>query len=201
MIFQCDDLDRALRLPELMTDAMAHAESCQRCREELFLWSEISRIAPQLHHEWESPSLWPRIRADLVTTAPARRALPFWQWLMAAAALVAMALALSLPWNRNTPSPEFLTEEALHNVQQAEAVYARSIEKLSALAAPGLEQSLSPLAAAYREKLVVLDSDIADLKADVAGNRYNVYLQNQLASLYREKQKTLQEWLENAKRN
>ena len=65
----------------------------------------------------------------------------------------------------------------------------------------GLRASPTPLAAAYREKLALLDSAIADLKANVENNRYNVYLQNQLASLYREKQKTLQEWLENANRN
>jgi hypothetical protein len=202
MIFQCDDLERALRSPELMPDALAHAGHCEYCGEELYLWSEISRIAPQLHHEWESPSLWPRIRADLEATAPARRPVPFWQWLMATAALLAMALALSLPWNSGKPqSREFLTEEALHNVQQAEAAYARSIEKLSVLASPRLERSHTPLAAVYREKLVVLDAAIADLKANVAGNQYNVYVQNQLASLYREKQKTLEEWLENATRN
>jgi len=202
MIFQCSDLERALRSPELMPDARAHAEHCEHCREELRLWNEMSRIAPQLHQEWESPSLWPRIRADLEAAAPARMPVPFWQWCIATAALVAVAFALTLPWNSRTPqSREFLTERALHDVQQAEAAYVRSIEKLAALAAPRLEQSPTPLAAAYREKLVVLDSAIGDLKANVAGNEYNVYLQNQLASLYREKQKTLQEWLENAKSN
>lgn len=202
MIFQCSDLERALRSPELMPDAKAHAQQCEHCREELYLWSEISRVAPQLHQEWESPSLWPRIRADLEAAAPARRPVPSWQWCIAAVSLVAMALVLSMPWKVGKPqSREFLTESALHDVQRTEAAYARSIEKLSTLAGKGLEQSPSPLAAAYREKLVVLDSAIADLKADVAGNQYNVYLQNQLASLYREKQKTLQEWLENAQRN
>jgi hypothetical protein len=202
MIFQCSDLERALRSPELMPDAKAHAQQCEQCRMELYLWSEISRIAPQLHHEWESPSLWPRIRAHLEATAPARRPIPFWQWCIAGASLIAMALALSIPWSVKKPqSRAFLTESALHDVQESEAAYARSIEKLSALAGLALEQSPSPLAAAYREKLVVLDSAIADLKANVAGNQYNVYLQNQLAFLYREKQKTLQEWLENAKRN
>lgn len=201
MIFQCHDLERALRSPELMPDALAHAKQCPQCREELFLWGEISRIAPQLHHEWESPSLWPRIRAEM-EAAPARKPFPLWRWSMAAAAVVTMALALSQPWKDRKPqSPAFLTDDALHEVQQAEAAYARSIEKLSVLARPGLEQSPTPLAAAYREKLVVLDAAIADLKANVAGNQYNVYLQNQLASLYREKQTTLQEWLENAKRN
>ena len=90
---------------------------------------------------------------------------------------------------------------APHEVQLAESAYARSIEKLSAVAGESLQKSPTPLADAYREKLVLLDSAIADLKANVEHNRYNVYLQTQLASLYREKQKTLQEWLENAKRN
>jgi hypothetical protein len=48
---------------------------------------------------------------------------------------------------------------------------------------------------------MLLDSAIADLRANVEHNRYNAYQQTQLAGLYREKQKTLQEWLENAKRN
>ena len=64
MIFQCSDLERALGSPELMPDAKAHAEHCEHCRKELYLWNEISRIAPQLHREWESPNLWFRIRRE-----------------------------------------------------------------------------------------------------------------------------------------
>ena len=65
MILQCSDLDRALRTPELMPDMRAHAEQCSDCREQLYLWGEISRVAPQLHEEWESPFLWQRLRANL----------------------------------------------------------------------------------------------------------------------------------------
>jgi hypothetical protein len=202
MIFQCDDLERALRSPELMPDARQHAETCEQCRNELYLWSEISRVAPQLHEEWESPELWPRIRVEMAAAAPVRRSAPVWRWAMAAAATVLLAVVLLRPWvTRRPEDQEFLTEDALQEVQQAESAYARSIARLSAVAGKSLEQSSSPLADAYREKLVVLDSAIADLKVNIENNRYNVYLQNQLASLYREKQKTLQEWLENAKRN
>ena len=201
MIFQCKDLERALRSPELMPDARAHAERCEQCREQLYLWSEISRLAPGLHEEWGSPALWPRIRSDLVAVAPSRKAIPIWRWTLAAAAVVTLAVAMFVPWRGGQPSRNFLTEDALYEVQTAESAYARSIAKLSAVAGDGLEQSPTPLAAAYREKLALLDSAIADVKANVDGNRYKVYLQTQLASLYREKQKTLQEWLENAKRN
>ena len=199
MIFQCSDLDRALEHPELMPDAREHAARCPRCSEQLYLWAEISRLAPQLHREWESPELWPRIEAHLTPAEPKRIAPATWRWAMAAAALVLLAAVMFRPWRQQ--SHDFLTEEALDQVQRAEAAYAQSIEKLSRVAGPGLEKSPAPLASAYREKLLILDSEIAEIKAAAENNRYNAYVQTQLASLYREKQKTLQEWLEYAKRN
>ena len=159
---------------------------------------KISRVAPQLHEEWESPFLWQRIRANLETEAPRQRTV-FWQWLPAGAVVVAVALILLQPWSsKRPPSRDLLTEGALAEVQQAETAYARSIEKLSAVAATDLDRSASPVAAAYREKLRVLDSAIADLKSNVEANRYNTYLRTELASLYRQKQTTLQEWLHDA---
>ena len=199
MIFQCSDLDRALEHPELMPDARAHAARCPKCSEQLYLWAEISRVGAQLHREWESPELWPRIQAELMSSAPRRTAAPMWRWAMAAAAVVLLAVALLRPGRQQ--SRDFLTEEALDQVQRAEAAYAQSIEKLSKVAGPALERSPAPLASAYREKLLLLDSEISEIKAAAENNRYNAYVQTQLASLYREKQKTLQEWLDYAKRN
>jgi hypothetical protein len=200
MILECGDLDRALRTPELMPDMRAHAEQCAACREQLYLWDEISRLAPGLHEEWESPFLWPRIQANLAAE-PTHRRTPWWRWALAAAALVFLAAMLQTWPNGKPANRELLTESALQEVQQAESAYARSIEKLSALAAQNLEHSSSPTAAAYRERLTMLDSGIAELKATVENNRYNTYLRMELASLYRQKQQTLQEWLQNANHN
>jgi hypothetical protein len=200
MILECGDLDRALRTPELMPDMRAHAEQCAACREQLYLWDEISRLAPGLHEEWESPFLWRRIQANLAAE-PTHRRTPWWRWALAAAALVFLAAMLQPWWNGKPANRELLTESALQEVQQAEGAYARSIEKLSALAAQNLEHSSSPTAAAYRERLTMLDSGIAELKATVENNRYNTYLRMELASLYRQKQQTLREWLQNANHN
>jgi hypothetical protein len=210
MIFQCNDLERALRTPELMPDMRAHAAQCEACGRQLYIWNEISRLAPELHREWESPLLWQRIRSALAAEVlPPRPSAAFWapwRWILAAAAVALFAVWLSQPWPGGGPRDLFthdlLTETALQEVQQTEAAYTHSIDRLSALAAAGLQQSPSPLAAAYREKLVLLDSAIADLKANAENNRYNAYLQVELASLYRAKQNTLQGWLtQNAKRN
>ncbi len=201
MILECGDLERALRTPELMPDMRAHAEQCAACREQLYLWSEISRLAPGLHTEWENPFLWPRIQANLAAE-PARHRAPWGRWALAAVGVVVLAAALLQPWRSAKPANrELLTESALQEVQQAETAYARSIEKLSAVAAQDLERSSSPLAAAYREKLTLLDSGIAELKATVESNRYNTYLRMELAALYRQKQQTLQEWSLNANHN
>ena len=201
MIFQCSDLERALRTPELAPEMRAHAAECEACGRQLHLWNEISRVAPELHTEWESPFLWQRIRSALAAEAPSRRPRANWHWILAAAAVALFAVWLARPWQSGRPR-DLLTDAALQEVQQTEAAYAHSIDRLSALAVSGLQQSPSPLAAAYREKLVLLDSAIADLKANAENNRYNAYLQAELASLYRDKQKTLQDWLtQNAKRN
>jgi hypothetical protein len=200
MILQCGDLDRALRTPELMPDMRAHAEECPACAAQLHLWEQISQVAPGLREEWESPFLWQRIQANLVSEVKPRRA-PFWWGLAAAAAVILLAVAMLRPWSAARPERELLTEKALAEVQQAEGAYAKSIEKLAGVAARDLEQSSSPLAAAYREKLALIDSAIVELKAHVEQNRYNTNLRTELASLYQEKQKTLQEWLRNANRN
>ena len=201
MILECKDLDRALRTPELMPDLRAHAEHCASCGEQLHLWAEISRTAPAMREEWESPFLWQRIRANLAAQTPRPR--PLWRrWMLAAAVLAGIAGTLIQPWYSKRPqSRELLTDAALAEVQRAETEYARSIEKLSTVAAKDLDRSAAPLAAVYREKLQVLDSAIADLKGNVQSNRYNAYLRTELASLYREKKETLKEWLKSADEN
>ena len=55
-------------------------------------------------------------------------------------------LVLVRPWRQQ--SRQFLTDEALQQVQQAESAYAHSIDKLSQVAGPALDRSPSPLAGA-----------------------------------------------------
>jgi hypothetical protein len=48
----------------------------------------------------------------------------------------------------------------------------------------------------YREKLMVLDSAIGELRAQAGENPSNAHLRYQLLAMYREKQDTLREILE-----
>ena len=206
MTFDCKDLERALAVPELMPDAREHAKTCAACRRELWLWGEMSSVAPGLRDDWQSPDLWPRIQQALAAEQKAARRRRFdWRLLggIAAALLVAVSvflLAPSRPSSSQRQDSDFLTEQALQEVEQAGAAYRASIEKLARLAQPKLNAADNPLTVADREKLLVLDSEISEVRSTVEHNRFNAQLQTELAVLYREKQETLKEILNRAQK-
>lgn len=152
---------------------------------------ELDRLAGELHYEWESPGLWGRIER-------ARRGPRRWWW---GGVGVAAALVLGLmlaPGPRRAPAAAnapLLTEQALAEVEEAEAAYRKSIDKLARVAAPKLAAPSTPLLRAYAEKLAVLDGAIGTLKAEVDRNGFNTHLHVQMAALYRDKQQTLEQVL------
>ena len=208
MTFECKDLDRALEVPELMKDAREHARNCPACNRDLWIWGEMSSAAAGLREEWESPALWGSIRGKLALEPkrPAKIRFHWQRWgLIAAALLVSIGVA-TVYWMRPGPAvlereSELLTEQTLREVEQAEAAYLRSIDKLSHIAAPKLEKPDSALTAAYRDKLRVLDLEIAELRGNIDRNRFNTRLQTELAALYRQKQETLQEIVHREQKN
>jgi hypothetical protein len=209
MKFECGDLDRALAVPELMQDARQHLRECASCRNELRLWNEISVAAKQLHEEWDSPNLWPAIRTQL---AAQPRPKPAWwnDWkllTLAASIAVGAILLVWLNWLGPAAAPQyagnqtFLTDQALRDAERSEAAYRDSIDHLYQVAAPRLKNTDSPLVVSYRERLVMLDSAIGDVRANLQQNRFNTSLQAQLASLYREKRQTLEDLVKNDQKN
>jgi hypothetical protein len=209
MKFECGDLERALAVPELLQEAREHVKNCPACRSELRLWNEISSAASALHEEWSSPELWPRIKSAIALEP---RPTPVWWtdwkvWALAASVIVAAGL---LFWLNRTPGSfsreqagnrDFLTEQALQDVEKNEAAYTQAIDRLYRLAQPRLQNAGTPLAVNSREKLILLDSAIWDVRANVQQNRFNASLQMELAALYREKERTLQELVTNDRKN
>jgi len=93
------------------------------------------------------------------------------------------------------PGNKLLKTSALAEVERTEREYMSAIDKLAADASTQLGTD-TPLMASYREKILVLDSAIADLRAQAGENPSNAHLRNQLLAMYREKQQTLQDVLE-----
>jgi len=222
MKFECGDLERALAVPELMAEAREHLKTCAFCRSEYRLWNDISSAARELHEEWDSPALWPNIRraleAERERTRQRNQSAFFgdWKTWALAATVVLGAVLLLRPWQAPVPQPkggppartaatasdkDFLTEQALVEVEQAEDAYRRSIDKLAALAGHQQRTTQSALAINDRAKLIDLDSAITDTRAGIEQNPYNAGLRNELAALYREKQETLEGELSRDQKN
>lgn len=221
MKFECGDLERALAVSELMPEAREHLKHCAACRREYRLWNEISTVAKELHEDWDSPELWQKIKRTL-DAEPTPNPKPVWwkewkTWVAAAAVLLIAALVALRPWQQSERAPataetappiaqlpkdrDFLTEQALQEVERTEAAYRQSIDKLSQLAAPELQTPNSAVAVNSREKLLMLDSAIAETRANLDHNRFNVGLQTELANLYRQKQQTLKELVSRDQKN
>jgi hypothetical protein len=126
---------------------------------------------------------------------------PAWQTALAGA--LVLVLAISGGWvilHRHNHAEEndksLLQSSALKEVESAETAYERAIDKLAAETKSQLDNPATPLLANYHEKLLVLDSAIADLRAQAGMNPSNAQLRYQLLAMYQEKQHTLEEVLE-----
>jgi hypothetical protein len=213
----CNDRDRIL---EDGTDAdwaalEVHAASCAECADELRAWKSLSLDAQELRDYRPSPNLWPRIEHALEEAVrnPQRSEHKNWLsflpslsvgWQTALAGAFVLILTVSVSWiilrpPTVTPGKEdssLLKSAALKEVESTESAYEKAIDKLAAEVKPQLDTPATPLLANYHEKLLVLDSAIADLRAQAGLNPSNAQLRYQLLAMYQEKQRTLQEVLE-----
>jgi hypothetical protein len=185
------------------------------CSEEVRAWKALSLAAKELRDYSDSSSFWPRIERALAeeATRKAQRAerkswfsllpsfSPARQTVMAGA--LVLALTISGGWlifhqrgHKVENDKSLLQSSALKDVESAETAYERAIDKLAAETKLQLENPETPLLANYHEKLLVLDSAIADLRAQAGMNPSNAQLRYQLLAMYQEKQQTLQEVLE-----
>jgi hypothetical protein len=198
--------------PEEWAALELHASTCAECAEELRAWKSLSVAAEELREYNHDPALWSRIESSLSAQTRQHSAslwqnLAFWRgipigWQTALAGVLALVLAVSggyLYLHRNPPNvaaDKLLKNSALANVEHTEREYMKAIDKLAADAKPELDSPDSPLMANYREKLVVLDSAIDELREEAGRNPSNAHLRYQLLAMYQEKQETLQEVLE-----
>ena len=192
----------------------SHAGNCQECAEELRAWKAISRAAEELRDYKEDAALWTKIESSLQRNGERQRArqafwdkVAFWRgvpvgWQAALAGALVLVLAVWSGYiylNRGTgplPSDKLLKNSALAEVERTEHDYMKAIDKLAVDAKPQLDSEQSPLMASYREKLMVLDSAIDELRLEAGTNPSNAHLRYELLAMYQEKQETLREVLE-----
>jgi hypothetical protein len=211
----CKDRDRIFEYGTAAEWAAleGHAATCASCAEELRSWKSLSLAAAELRDYTESPALWLRIHQALTEQAASiREGRDRWSlrslfpnlslsWQTAAATAFVAVLMISAGWllRPNKPAIQqgsLLKSKALTEVEHAESAYVQAIDKLAADAKPQIDNPATPLMGNYREKLLVLDSAIDDLRAQAGQNPSNAHLRYELLAMYQEKQRTLEEILE-----
>ncbi len=212
----CKDRDRIFEdgTPDEWAALNAHVAVCPECAAEPCAWNSLSRAAEELRDYTESPALWPGIERALSEQAirDKQRAwqwtwLSFWRsvplaWQTALAGAFVLVLTVSAGWFYLHPrvpvrpaDASLLKSPALAEVERTESAYVKAIGKLSAEAKPQLENPATPLLVNYREKLLVLDSAIGELRAQAQLNPGNAHLRQELLAMYQEKQQSLEEVL------
>jgi len=210
----CADRERIFRdgSVEEWAALEAHAADCRECGEELRAWKALSVAAEELRDYREDAALWARIE-DSLRQNKQEAARGFWDklaiwrgipvgWQTALAGALALALAVSgaymflRPVEPSGPADKLLKNSALAEVERTERDYMKAIDKLAVDAKPELDSATSPLMASYREKLMVLDSAIDELREEAGRNPSNAHLRYELLAMYQEKQQTLREVLE-----
>jgi hypothetical protein len=214
MNVDCGEFEKLLSegISELPSSVAGHVRECPTCAQEWEAWQEIAQAAPSLRKTWESPDLWPRIRQTLESEVEKAGRRRWWHsgsfrqlslhWQGATAVLILVLSGLG-GWMMLRPSQpasveeerRLLTEQALDEIESSENAYLKSIDKLSQLAAPKVRDPESAILSSYREKLLLIDSAIGELRNQVERNRFNAHLRQELLLIYQEKQRTLEEIL------
>jgi len=190
-----------------------HATHCAVCAEEIRAWRAIGKAAEELRDYREDAALWRKIENSL-REKQQTGCQSWWEklgfnggsvalgWRTALAGALVLLIALSgvyVARYRSWPDPtqgRLLRNSALAEVERTEREYMKAIDVLAAQAKPELDSVATPLMASYKEKLIVLNSAIDELRTEAGRNPSNAHLRYELLAMYQEKQETLQEVLE-----
>ena len=182
-----------------MEAAARHARDCATCGERLDDWNDISATAKSLHATWHNDTLWPRI--DRALRHEARRSQArFWQ--VAAAIVLTVGIgggtwyAVHERAEQRAFDRVILRDQALQRVEEAERAHVAAINDLEKVASSKLDDPATPLLVSYKEKLMLLDDAIAECETVIQQNRNNAHLRKQLLAMYSEKQRTLEDVLQ-----
>lgn len=213
MNISCNDRERVFLDGSLEEWAALeqHASSCPTCAEEIRAWKSLSVAAEELRDYREQGGLWAKIEASLKEKERDKEQPGFWEklgaglpvgWTTAFAGALVLVLALSGVYvvrHRGGAEPgsgRLLKNSALAEVERTERDYMKAIDTLAAEAKPELDSPTTPLIASYKEKLLVLDSAIDELRTEAGRNPSNAHLRYELLAMYQQKQETLKEVLE-----
>ncbi|MBN1939768.1 MAG: hypothetical protein JW843_09285 [Candidatus Aminicenantes bacterium] len=182
---------------------------CPDCRTEDDLDRRLAEETMKLRAPLSAPGLWDRIesalrveaaaedrRSECVPRRDGRRPFRLAPVLVPVSALIVLFISLLL--FRPAPSVRdsgLLAQRALTEVEAREADYLAAIEDLERSARDKIDSMDLTLMSLYRDRLAVIDSQIAKCRDALAENPANAHIRRYLLAALQDKRQTLAEVL------
>jgi hypothetical protein len=192
-----------------------HLQDCPECRDREALAARLDREISALRAPIGANGLWERIETSLrreKEMAAARAAerpvrsprRGFRRWLIfapAGAAVIVLAV-LGIQTLRKTPAGSgILTETALARVEASEKEYMAAIDDLARKARPKLAAMDIQMMSLYKDKLAMIDAQIARCRDALDSNPANAHIRGYLLAALQDKRQALAEVLRPANPN
>jgi len=178
--------------PDSMAEHLDHCSSCRRAKEMDERLLELTSCLPSPEAD---EKLWYRIRGALLQEREQHRLRPRWTQLAAAAVLLLAVGILTHPFRTaySQDSEAILSGSLLQRVEKLENQHLKAIEDLQGKIEPVLNGMDGDLARLYRERLDVIDDQIAECRQALEENPQNGHIRRYLLAALQDKKETLLE--------
>jgi hypothetical protein len=179
-----------------------HLKSCSFCRMRVQEDARLRDLARSLKRPVAAPWLWSRIAVRLREEKKAKeetrtghlgKVAPLLRF--AAVLVIGVVLTVYFWPKSDTVSSKLLADSALRKVEVRERAYLSAIAELERQAGSKVEAMDIELALLYRDRLEVIDAQIAECREAIARNPANAHIRRYMLAALQDKTETLHEML------
>ena len=175
-----------------------HVQSCEFCKTLLAEDAKLFELVNSLKQPVDSDNVWVKIESDLSNQKSKNiihLMLKSNKMLFRIAAVLIVGIAISFYFIQHNQIPDkgVVTLSMLEKLDEQEEDYLKSIEELEAATQEKMAQMDIGLMLLYRDKLEMIDAQIAECKEALAENPANAHIHKYLFAALKEKKETLKE--------
>ena len=176
----------------------AHLESCEFCKNILVGDAKLFELAGSLKQPIDPDNVWDKIETALTMEKSKNRFQLFFTGRnmilrIAAVLIIGVAIGFYFVQQNQIPDKGVVTIGMLEKLDEKEQDYLESIEELEGATQEKMAQMDISLMLLYRDKLEMIDEQIAECKEALADNPANAHIHKYLFAALKEKKETLKE--------
>ena len=176
----------------------AHVKLCNECRLHLQEDKKLLELTGNLKRPVNITDFWDNIESALVKEKSKNKLHYLFTYKniilrIAAVLIVGLAIGFYFMQQNYIPDKGVITLRMLEKLDEKEEAYQASIDELEAAAQEKMSQMDINLMLLYRDKLEMIDAQIAECKEALANNPANAHIHKYLFAALKEKKETLKE--------